>query len=257
MDKNELAVTDNEHGYLMLAHFNNDETVSEELAGLDGGFERIKLPAGGSTTFEIPGEEPGETEAVKEFAGVIIYHHPLYAFYHEKYAGGTNPPNCGSYDGFYGQGNPGGNCLSCPSNQFGSGANGGKACKNRRRIFILREGEILPLLLSLPTGSLKEFSRYVKRLLARGKKTNSVVTRFSLTKATNAGGIVYSQAQFAVERSLSPEEYVLIEPLSAQIKARSRNVSYEADCPAEPANAHIIGSETIDPETGEIIQSLT
>ncbi|MCL1965299.1 MAG: hypothetical protein FWF69_09645 [Firmicutes bacterium] len=248
MNKNEIAAMDTERGYLALSDFNLNEALSEELAGLDGGFERIKLPAGGSTTFEIPGEEPGKTEAVKEFSGVILYHHPLYAFYRDKYAGGTNPPDCGSYDGVTGQGDPGGSCAACPLNQFGSGENGAKACKNRRRIYILREGEILPLLLSLPTGSLKEFSRYVKRLLARGKKTNSVVTRFSLTKATNAGGIAYSQAQFAVERGLSSEEYALIGPLSGQIKARSRIVSYEVDNPMDAPMA--------DPETGEIIPAL-
>jgi len=248
MNHNEIAITNKEHGYLALADFNLSEALSEELAGLDGGFERIKLPAGGSTTFEIPGEEPGETEAIKEFFGVILYHHPLYAYYRDKYVGGTNPPDCGSYDGITGQGEPGGPCATCPNNQFGSGENGGKACKNRRRIYILREGEILPLLLSLPTGSLKEFSRYVKRLLARGKKTNSVVTRFSLNKATSVGGIAYSQAQFAVERNLSPEEYALIEPMSEQIKARSRIVSYEVDYPAD--------APMIDPETGEIIPAL-
>jgi len=76
------------------------------------------------------------------------------------------------------------------------GKTASKACKNRRRIYVLREGEIFPLILSLPTGSLKEFSRYIKRLLSKGKKSNSVVTRFSLKKATNSSGITYSQAQF-------------------------------------------------------------
>ena len=43
---------------------------------------------------------------------------------------------------------------------------------------------------------MREFSRYIKRLLSKGKKSNMVVTRFSLKKATNASGIAYSQAQF-------------------------------------------------------------
>ena len=249
MNTNEITTTDKEYGYMALAGFNPADVLSEELIGLDGGFERVKIPSGGSVTFEVPGEEPGETETVKEFSGVILYHHALYAYYHEKYVGGNNPPDCGSYDGIMGQGDPGGACATCLLNQFGSGDNGGKACKNRRRIYVLREGEILPLLLSLPTGSLKEFSRYVKRLMARGKKTNSVVTRFSLNKATSAGGIVYSQARFAVERGLSPEEHALIEPLSEQIKARSRVVSFEADNPTD--------TPMTDPETGEIIHALT
>ena len=68
-----------------------------------------------------------------------------------------------------GEGDPGGACAKCRYNQFGSGESGGKACKNRRRIYILREGEVFPVLLSLPTGSLKEFTRYIQRLLSRGK----------------------------------------------------------------------------------------
>ena len=251
MDSTELTLTpaDKEHGYLMLSGFDFNEVLAEELSGLDGGFERIKIPSGGSTSFEIPGENPGETETVKEFSGVILYHHALYSFYREKYVGGNNPPACGSYDGVTGQGVPGGTCASCPLNQFGSGENGGKACKNHRRVYILREGEILPLLLSLPAGSLKAYSRYVKRLLARGKKTNSVITRFSLVKATNAGGIMYSQAQFAVERGLTSEEYALIRPLSEEIKTHSRIVSFEADNSAD--------EPIIDMETGEIIHPLT
>lgn len=77
-------------------------------------------------------------------------------------------------------------------------------------MFLLREGELFPLILSLPTGSMKEFSRYIKRLLSKGKKSNMVVTRFSLKKATNNSGIAYSQAQFRIDRPLSSEEQILI-----------------------------------------------
>ena len=75
--------------------------------------------------------------------------------YATKYTGGNQPPDCCSFDGVTGEGEPGGACRKCPLNQFGSGENGAKACKNRRRIYVLREGEIFPLLLSLPTGSLQ------------------------------------------------------------------------------------------------------
>ena len=229
-----------------------NEAMAEELDGLDGGFERIKIPSAGSTVFEVPGENPNEPDAVKEFSAVILYHHPLFAYYKDKYTGGSNPPDCGSFDGVIGEGDPGGNCAKCPYNQFGSGENGSKACKNRRRIYVLREGEIFPLLLSLPTGSLKEFSRYIKRLLSKGKKSNSVVTRFSLKKAVNSGGIAYSQAQFAVDRNLTAEEYALVSKLSEQVKAYSKHIGYEVDSGAEAAADEL----NVDPETGEVIQPL-
>ena len=252
MAKNDKALEVQKSGYLQLADFNMNEAMAEELDGLDGGFERIKIPSAGSTVFEVPGENPNEPDAVKEFSAVILYHHPLFAYYKDKYTGGSNPPDCGSFDGVIGEGDPGGNCAKCPYNQFGSGENGSKACKNRRRIYVLREGEIFPLLLSLPTGSLKEFSRYIKRLLSKGKKSNSVVTRFSLKKAVNSGGIAYSQAQFAVDRNLTAEDYALVSKLSEQVKAYSKHIGYEVDSGAEAAADEL----NVDPETGEVIQPL-
>lgn len=248
MSKNsEMAVAN--IGYTNLAEFNMAGAMAEELDGLDGGFERIKIPSAGSTVFEVPGEDPNEPDSVKEFSAVILYHHPLHAYYKNKYTGGNQPPDCGSFDGITGEGNPGGNCAKCPYNQFGSGENGSKACKNRRRIYVLREGEIFPLLLSLPTGSLKEFSRYIKRLLSKGKKSNSVVTKFSLKKAVNSGGIAYSQAQFTIDRQLTNDEFALINKLSEQVKTYSKNIGFDVDPGADETSM-------VDSETGEVIEPL-
>lgn len=249
MPKNKAIATISENkGFLQLAEFNMSDAIAEELDGLDSGFERIKIPSAGSTVFEVPGEDPGEPDAAKEFSAVILYHHPIFAYYQSKYTGGNSPPDCGSFDGITGAGNPGGSCAKCPYNQFGTGENGSKASKNRRRIYVLREGEIFPLLLSLPTGSLKEFSRYIKRLLSKGKKSNAVVTRFSLKKATNSSGIAYSQAQFAIDRELANEEYALISKLSEQVKSYSHRIGYDV----EVREAEIL----VDLETGEVIEAL-
>lgn len=208
-------------------------------------FDRVSVPAAGGLAFELPGELPGETDMAKEFTGVILFHHPLFTYYRDSFTGGNNPPDCGSYDGVYGVGDPGGRCDKCPLNQFGSDPNGGKACKNKRRVYILREGELIPILLTLPVGSMKEFAVYIKRLLTKGKKSSGVVTRFSLKKATNAGGIAYSQAQFAVDRVLTPEEIPYINALADQVKALASGVAYDTEQPA---------GEEINPFTGEIVK---
>lgn len=39
------------------------------------------------------------------------------------------------------------------------------ACKQKRRMYLLREGEMLPIIMTLPTGSLAEFTKYVTRLV--------------------------------------------------------------------------------------------
>ena len=238
MGNNEIMNTNN---YTALKDFNLAEALTSELGGMDISFDRVSIPAAGGQAFEVPGELLGETDMVKDFSGVILFHHPMFTYYRERFSGGNNAPDCGSYDGITGVGNPGGVCATCPLNQFGSGENGGKACKNKRRIYVLREGELIPILLVLPTGSMKEFSVYVKRLLAKGKKSNSVVTKFSLKKVTNASGIAYSQAQFAVDRVLTAEEMPFVQAMSDQVKSFATRVAYD-DAP----------SEVIDPETGEV-----
>ena len=249
-NKRGTALTQRDTGFLRLAHFDMAGMMADELDGLDISFERIKIPSAGSMVFEVPGENPGEPDTVREFCGVILYHHPVYTYYRTPYTGGNNPPDCGSLDGITGRGDPGGYCRTCPYNQFGSGDNGGKACKNRRRLYILREEEIFPLLLSLPPSSLREFSKYVKRLLSRGWKSNSVVTRFSLQKATNAGGITYSRAQFAVDRPLTTEEYALIDKLSAQVREYSRRIDFDADSIVETDIDDVMFA---DAETGGVM----
>ena len=255
MKNNEIAtqntaITATGGAFSALREFNLNDTCAEELTGLTANFERIKIPAGGMTVFEMPGENPDSPETVKEFSAVILYHHPIHAYYKAKFTGGSNPPDCGSFDGVTGEGDPGGRCDKCEFNKFGTGENGAKACKNRRRIYLLREGEVFPLILSLPTGSLKDFTRYLTRLISRQKKSNSVVTRFTLRKAVNSGGIAYSQAQFAVDRALTPDEYALIQRMSEQVKAFSQSVGYDSEAEEVPA-------ESIDTETGEVIAPLS
>ena len=240
------------NSFTALAASDFSRMVSDEMDGLDIGFERIKIPSGGATMFELPGEGE-DTETVKEFSGVILFHHTLNAYYKTKYTGGSNPPDCGSFDGITGEGDPGGECRTCRYNVFGTGENGSKACKNRRHVYILRENEVFPLLLSLPTGSLKTFTKYVKAQLSKGRKTNAIVTRFSLKKAVNATGIAYSQANFSLERILTPEEYAAVRSMSEQVRAYAQRVGLETDAVYEIDDND---NTTIDPETGEIIEPL-
>ena len=206
---------------------NMGNVLAEELDGLNLSFDRIKIPSGGGLAFEVPGDDPDSPDTVKEFKAVILYHHPISCFYKEEYKGGNNPPDCGSMDGKIGILAESGElrtCADCPNNKFGSAKNGGKACKQKRRMYLLRENESLPILLSLPTGSLAEFSKYVMRLLARGKKPNRVVTKFSLKKVQNAGGISYSQAVFSFDRDLNESELNNVLEMSEQVKNMATKV---------------------------------
>lgn len=241
----ELAVTE---GFAALANRDSlNEAMMEDCQGLEFSFDRVKLPAGGGTAFEIPSADGEDYEMSKDITGVIVYNHPAFAYYHDKYTGGSNPPDCGSFDGVTGIGNPGGNCATCPYNRFGSGEGQSKLCKNKRMLYILREGEIFPITLSLPTGSLKSFTGYVKSQLSRGRKLNQVVTKITLKKASNANGIAFSQAVFAFERMLNPDERAGIASVAETVKAYAANLT-----PASYVDDEI----PVDPETGEVIMPL-
>ncbi len=224
----ELVVKDESN--FMVENVDFGSMFGEEMEGMTPTFDRVRIPTGGGIAFEVPGDDPDSPDMAKEFNGVIVYHHPVQMFYKEKFDGANNPPDCGSMDGKFGVTTDGEivDCKECPNAMFGSAEDGrGKACKQKRRIYVLREGEILPLILTLPTGSLGEFSKYIMRLLNKGKKSNSVVTKFSLKKAQNQGGITYSQAMFSVERELSKEEYECVGKMTSQIKAIATSVSTE------------------------------
>ncbi len=252
MSKNTNLVSNK--GYLALQDFNMVTAIQEEMAGLDLTFDKIKVPSGGGVTFEMPTDDPDSPDTVKEFSGVILYHHPVRMYYKEKYTGANNPPDCGSFDGNFGVGVPGGSCAKCPLNQFGTALDdgSGKGCKDRRRIYILPEGEIFPVLLSLPTGSLKNLTTYIKRLLSKVKKPVMVVTKFTLKKAVNTKGMSYSQAVLTFDRDLSDEEQIIISKLSNQVKAIAKNIGFGEDC-SNDAEDDI---PNIDPETGEILERL-
>jgi hypothetical protein len=179
-----------------------------ELGGL-GGFSKSKI------------DDPNSPDLQKEFNAVILHQHPMLSYYKEKYTGGNQAPDCGSYDGINGIERETGcikNCSECPFNQFNSGENGGKACKTKRRLFLLREGESIPTILTLPTTSLRDFTNYLFRIVGKYKRPNRVVTKFSLTKAQNSGGISYSKVVLTQAYELTPAEVEQVDKMSEQIK---------------------------------------
>jgi hypothetical protein len=180
------------------------EVLQENLGGQQlSAFEldRVKIPSGGGTMWEVPTLEG--TEDAKAIEGVVIYFKDQNGYWKEDYDGQNNPPDCMSNDTLVGIGNPGGECARCPLNQYGSDDKGkGKACKNMRTLFILREGDVLPLVLTLPPTSLKEARKYFLRLASKAVPYYGVVTEITLEKDKNEGGITYSKAKLTLKSRL-------------------------------------------------------
>lgn len=231
-----------ENNFVVASMDNNiTQAMSEEMDGLQIDFDRVKIPTGGGLAFEVPGDDPDNPDMEKELIGVIVDHHPVNAYWENKFEGQNNPPSCSSMDGKQGINSETGeirSCKTCPYNQFGSAEDGrGKACKNMHRVYLLRNGEMFPILITLPPTSIKPLSNYIaKRVLAKAKRTTDVITKISLKKAQNSGGITYSQVQFAKVEDLDPAAAEQIRQYSQGIKAITRQVQIEQDEDFEPVD---------------------
>lgn len=159
----------------------------------------FKCPSGGGRTFKCS----DKTVEKKEIEGVIIAAHYTNVYWSSPAGEGSKTPDCVSRDGISGWYVENGEqmervCRTCPHNRMGSGAKGrGKACKNRARLLMLVEGEVLPVEIAVPTMSATAYSRYVMRdLVPRALKPWQVSTKVTLTDATNSKGTEYSQMVF-------------------------------------------------------------
>lgn len=237
MAKNEVALL--EKFDLVTLSGDLAEAIEEEMAGLGTiPFDRVKIPSGGGLAFELPGEDEDHPVSSTELTGVILFHHPVNAYWAEKYNGGSEKPDCSSLDGKQGIEAATGeikDCASCPYNQFGSDGQG-KACKNAHRIYILREGNPVPLILSIPPTSLKPLRDYIgKRILLKGIRSYEAVTKITLKKDKNANGIAYSKAVFEYVGKLNDEQIRDVAAMAAAIKESNKNIDVdEADYNVAP-----------------------
>lgn len=191
-------------GYAVAQHQPEDlramilENMGGELKPTD--LQRIKIPAGGGKAWEVA-DENGEVQSVKTISGVILLAAPSRTYWAEEFSGAGAPPDCSSRDGVRGQGNPGIICEDCPFNQWGSDGHA-KACKEKKLLFLLQPGLLLPEVVVLSPGSLAGWRKYATLLTGRGRAVSSVVTEIGLKEAVSKDNIKYSQATFRATDAL-------------------------------------------------------
>jgi hypothetical protein len=203
----------------------NNEIPVDELDGFTLSFDKVKIPAGGTTAFEVPGDDPENPDIEKELKVIIVDQYASNAFYKNAYDGTENAPDCFSNDGHQGINKDGEiiNCDNCPNNRYGSAIDGiGKACKNMRKVYILRSGDTFPMLLTLPATSLAPFGKYLQRIVSKGLRPCDVITKISLKKAESKGGITYAQATFTMEEVLPPEMREKVRKYATGMKKTTR-----------------------------------
>jgi len=189
-----------------------------------GGFnrfdlERVKIPTAGNTNWTL--ETIEGDEQVDEIEGIILLKRTTRVYFAKSFeeTGGNSPPDCSSEDGYIGIGDPGGDCKTCELNVFGTAAKGdGKACREIMVLFVLLPGKLLPLVIAVTPGSLREVRKYFLRLAGEGYPSYVVTTRFRLEKASNKRGISYARVKATIGRPLEDNEIAAIRAYVENIK---------------------------------------
>lgn len=239
---NQLAVIDHSNLLPIVPSAENLAAIREELSDMDRvPYGRIKIAAGGVNIFQV--FEPGEEEAApaQTVEGVIMLSHKSNGLWSKPFGSGDSKmPDCSSVDGVYGTVTETGECVecaSCPYNAFGSAKGGegrGKACKNMRRLYIMRRGDIFPMVLTLPPTALSAYDSYRTKVMLGRKKMANVMTRISLKSAANKDGASYSTPIFEAVGVLDGVEAAAMRAYSDALNSSAQRVGVTADdAPAE------------------------
>lgn len=212
-------------------------------------YKTIKVPSGGTPVFVI--SDGGEDEdTAKEIEGVIIYTHRLNGYW--PFAMGSGPdgdkaPTCSSMDGKTGVNRETGeikDCEKCPLNQFGTSRDGGKgkACKNMRRMYIIRNGDPNLYMLSVPPTSMRDVNKQLVKIMGgKGIPYTGLLIGLKLQKATNANGISYSKVVLENRGVLPSAAATTIRAMRAEVKRQYQEAAitpddYQVDQTTAPAN---------------------
>jgi hypothetical protein len=200
------------------------ETIKANIEGQpidEFALERIRMPGAGSTTWEIPTLE-GTVES-KTLTGVIVYTKLVRAYWQTSYddGGGSDMPDCSSRNSD--QAFPSGDfmppapqhalggfaCAGCELAKFGSAKQGGgQACQQKRLVFMLTQGDVLPIVVALAPTSLKAAGDYMLRLTRAARPYWQVQTTIALEKHTDPKP--HARALFTKAADLSEAEFSAI-----------------------------------------------
>jgi len=187
-----------------------DSLGGAEITPFD--LDTVKMPAGGAVHFSVLNDQ-GEEDAVKFIEGIVVFQRRQRGFWLKDEPDGS-PPDCFSDDAITGIGDRTGNgeasaqeCKTCPWAQWGTARKGGKgqACGLKTILFLLRKGEFLPTVVSLPPTSLKVWQKFVMRQASRGHAMTSYEVSIGLEKRSGPSGD-YSAIKVTKVRDISADD---------------------------------------------------
>lgn len=172
------------------------EIVRENLGGepmSPNDFDRAKFPTGGGLSWAVPGID-GSDKPEATIEGIILLKKISRVFWAEDFSGAGARPDCQSSDLEYGVGAPGGLCVTCPYAKWGSAKNGdGQACKTVGVLFVMKPGEMLPIVVPVPVASVGTLRQFMLRLSSRNIRYHDVIVSLGLEQVQNKKGIKYSR----------------------------------------------------------------
>lgn len=264
MQKQELVRVDPALQY-PIAQQGDEATRDLVLANIGGvgegsvfDLDQVRVPSGGETTLALPGLKG--PEAADCLLGIIILWQDARGRWPGDFAG-SEPPQCAAEDGRVGVGDPGGLCRVCPYAAWGSDekkGGRGQACKQMRRLFIVRPGACLPVLFTLPPTSIRACRKYFTSLTSARLPYWGVVTEIRLEKASNRQGIPYGRATFNVAEFLTPDGAAAIRAYADGMRAALLSVPVGEERGTDPVPVEAPGMPTeaaVPPREGEYRQA--
>ena len=230
--KNELALIKDPAAYLPSAE--ELKEITEELKGVltRSMLGTIQIANGGACCFKV--KEPGADEAtpgIQAIDGMILAFHPTNVLWGSDYGRREQGemPKCRSMDGVTGTILETGEirqCASCPHNRF---VDGRKQCTNEMQLYIMREGDLVPMLFSLPPTAMKYFNKYLVRCrLTERVPMFSVVTRITLKNEQGQSG-EYSVPVFTPVGKLPREEAARMKDYALAFAEAAQRSGIQAD----------------------------
>jgi len=249
MAKNEIVKVDAGQFALVTQGQEIGEILRENLSGArirPFDLDMVHVPSGGSTTWEVPTLDG--TEGVKEIQGVIVGQKIVRGFWATSYD--TNPgvpPICSSDNGEFGYGDPLGvgeasrhECATCKMNEWGSDPRGGKgkACGEKKLLFIMRQDDLVPIVVVAPPTSLGNIQSFFLRLGSKGIRYYHAVVGLALKAAQNGAGLKYSVIEPRFIEAV-PEEF------------RGAYTKYVREF--APVISQVTVEQTVEKEAGEAV----
>lgn len=248
-----------------------DSMINTTLGGeplTPGDLDKAVNPAGKSTKWSIP-DVDGSNIEIAEPTGVIVHSKSKRAYYEKEYTGGSDRPDCYSDDGITGHGAPadacGGLCADCPLSKFGSGKNGSQACDQKKRVWMLMEGDMLPTVIDMTPINFRALRKYgVKLVNKRHKNLNEVVSKITAATQTSNSGFPYPHVTVSLVSELPPDDaqkmvdysesmVPMLDAVSIRDEARDPVVEQD-DAEPEPKAKQAAASQKVHPPSEDDLE---